>query len=217
MRRMRRLVGLLVSLTALAAVVVVPLGGAPADAAVVIHWGQSPYYPDCLEGPCRVVLIADKTGDAAVGAQTRRWVDWMNYVRVHSFLPAPAFAYVNVGAEPSCAQAPGFIVLCRSRAVFDSDCVSNPDTVRCTTLSYSLATGHITQARSTLRPDAGLDGPDTWTVVCGALGRAIGLQPSADANSCLSATLTLGSGREKYYVTDDWRSFVSIYNHPPSA
>src|SRR5438270_7278854 len=104
---------IMLSLLAVAVLLVVPLAGATAQgqtpataqataqaadaqaALVGIHWGQSPYYPTCLEVPCRVVLVADKTGDAAFESQVKRWVDWMNYVRANSNLTFPAFGYIG--------------------------------------------------------------------------------------------------------------------------
>ncbi|MGH9278865.1 MAG: hypothetical protein ACRD12_12275 [Acidimicrobiales bacterium] len=215
MRTRRRLVGLLLGLSALT-VVVVPLTGASAQVEDTIHWGQSPYYPTCLEGPCRVVLIADKTGDAGVAAQVHRWIDWMNYVRVNYVISFPAFAYVGPLDDGSCATAPGFISLCRSNTIVNADCDNNPNAIRCTVFNYGLSDNHITWSRTSMRPIE-VDGADTWTLVCGALGRAIGLPQTSDANSCMNGTLTIGSGQEKYYTNDDWLSLISTYNHPAGS
>src|SRR4051794_28860783 len=127
----RRLVELLLAVSAVAIVSIVPLTGASAQVQSTIHWGRSPYYPTCLEGPCRIGFIADKTGDAGVSAQVQRWVDWMNYVRNTYVISFPAFAYIGpaqgLQPDPSCATAAGVISLCRSNAIVNADCGNDPN------------------------------------------------------------------------------------------
>jgi hypothetical protein len=206
----------LLALVLSAGLAVTPLaGGAPVAAQTPPppHWGQSPYYPNCLEGPCRVVVIADKTEHAGYQAQIQRWVAWMNYVRVNYNLNFPAFVYADVGPDPGCATAEGIISVCRSDAIVDADCGTNPDFLRCGVYNVELGVGHIRSVRASFRTRE-LDAADTWTVVCGQLGRAIGLAASTDQASCLySGTFILGSGQERYYVLEDWLQMFAIYNH----
>jgi hypothetical protein len=201
-------------------VAVVPLTNVAAVAqsqAGNIHWGQSPYYPNCVEGPCRVVLIADKTGEGTFQGQIQRWVAWMNYVRVNYNLKLPAFGYVGpaqgLQPDPGCAVANGVISVCRNAAVINADCNTSPDTLRCTSFNVNLGNNHILWSKSSFRPRA-LDPADVWTIVCAALGRSIGIPPSGDPNSCLQDNITLGTGQEKYYVTADWLTLFSLYDHP---
>ena len=194
-----------------------PLAAPPAAAATP-HWGQSPYYPNCLEGPCRVVLIADKTEDPALAGQIKRWIGWMNYVRVNFDLKLPAFGYVGpaegLRPDPSCAVAPGVISFCKSDAIVNADCnTSNPDIIRCSRFTVVSGVAHYQWVRSSVRPRQ-LAPADQWTLVCSQLGLAIGLPSTSNANSCMNNTIVLGTGQEKYYVNEDWLSLVNLYNHP---
>ena len=220
MRPTRRVAGGLLGLSAVAIVVLVPLANVAAVAqtpAANIHWGQSPFYPNCLEGPCRVVFIADKTADPTFQDQIQRWVAWMNYVRVNYNLKLPAFGYVGPGQglqpDPGCAVADGVVSVCRNDAVINADCNSSPDTIRCTRFNVNLGNAHILWSKSSFRVRP-LDPADVWTLVCAALGRSIGIPPSTDPNSCIQDTLLLGTGQEKYYAGGDWTALFSLYDHP---
>lgn len=221
MRAQQRLAGLVLAIATTATLALVPLTGASAQVQPILHWGQSPYYPNCIEGPCRIVFIVDKTENAGVAAQAQRWVDWMNYVRVTYSLSFPGFVYVGaahgVQPDPSCATAAGIISLCRNDSIVNADCGTDPSVIRCAVFNYNASNRHINWTRSSIRSSTALDAADTWTVVCGALGRAIGLQPTQDPSSCMSNSLTLGSGLEKYYVQNDWLSYINIYNHPAGS
>jgi hypothetical protein len=207
----------LLALVSVCTLVLTPLAVTPAAAVTAEHWGQSPYYPECSEGPCRIVLIADKTGDAAFQGQIKRWIVWMNYVRVTYNLNFPGFLYVGpsegLRPDPGCATAPGFISVCRSDAIVNADCGSDPVVIRCSLFNVELDVGHILSARSSVRPRP-LDAADTWTMVCAQLGHAIGLPESSNGASCMSSPFVLGTGQEKYYVTDDWLFLFSAYGHP---
>jgi hypothetical protein len=213
--RLRALLGVMAGLV----LAITPLAASPAAAqSANRHWGQSPYFPECLEGPCRVVIVADKTFHGGYQAQIKRWVAWMNYVRVNYNLNFPAFGYFgpDEGIQPDggCATVDGVISVCRNDSVVNADCPPpNPDVLRCGSFTIELGVQHILQARQTFRTRA-LDAADTWTTVCGALGSSIGMPPSSDPNSCMySGSLTLGSGQEKYYVLDDWLYLFNAYNH----
>ena len=220
MRTKSRLLGAAIGLSVAATMAVVPLAAGPAMAQLSsnIHWGQSPFYPTCIEGPCRIVIIADKTADATFQAQIQRWAAWMNYVRNNYNLKLPAFGYVGpaqgLQPDPGCAVANGVLSVCRNDAVVDADCSNpGPDAIRCTTFNVTLGDQHILWAKSSFRTQA-LQPADVWNVVCGALGRSIGMPPSADAGSCLQASITLGIGQEKYYVGTDWVNLFNLYEHP---
>ena len=207
----------LLGLAAIVSLVLTPLAASPAAGATNPHWGQSPYYPECAEGPCRVVLIADKTGDAAFATQIRRWVVWMNYVRVNYNLNFPAFAYLGpaegLKPDPSCSTAAGFISMCISDSIVNTDCnTTDPVQLRCSKFTVVEDVGHIVSVRATTRP-RDLATADVWTIVCAQLGHAIGLPSTSNADSCMNATTALGTGVEKYYVTDDWLSLIDLYNH----
>jgi len=224
MRMRDRLLGAAAGLAAVATLVLVPVAGGSALAQAVAgaHWGISPYYPNCVEGPCRVVVIADKTADATFQAQVQRWATWMNYVRTTYNIKLPALLYVGPGQglqpDPGCAVANGIISVCRNDAVVDADCSNpGPATVRCTASNVTLGDNHYVWSKSSFRASQPLDATDTWTLVCGALGRSIGLPPSADSSSCLADNLTLGSGQEKYYVGADWVALFNLYNHPAGS
>ena len=219
MRTRQRLLGAALGLVAAASLMVVPLAAGPAVAQLPpnIHWGQSPFYPNCIEGPCRVVIIADKTADPTYELQVQRWVYWMNYVRNNYNLKLPAFGYVGpqqgLQPDPGCAVANGVISACRNDAVVDADCNNpGPSTIRCTIFNVNLANQHIVWAKTSFRNMA-LDAADVWTVVCAGLGRSIGMPPSGDTNSCLQDTITLGTGQEKYYVGSDWVALFNLYDH----
>ena len=223
MRTRNRLLGAALSVCAAAALVVVPLSAAPAMAQVPagIHWGQSPFAPNCLEGPCRIVFIVDKTQDAQFQAQIIRWAEWMNFVRNNYAPQIPAFGYLGPGQgvqpDPGCAVADGLISACRNDATVDADCSNpGPSTIRCTTFNVNVSDAHILWSRSSFRSQS-LEPADVWNVVCAALGRSIGMQPSTDPNSCLQDTLTLGTGHEKYYVDSDWIPLFTLYNHPAGS
>ena len=211
MRLTNRFAGAVLALSTIAMVAAVPLGETSARAASPPHWAQSPYYPTCSEGPCRVVIIADKTGSTAYSTQIRRWAAWMNYVRTTYNLNLPAYGYVQL-SDPSCATAPGVISVCVNDTVVNTDCNNDQTAIRCVLFTLNAGDGHISTIRSSFRPTA-LDAADTWTEVCGALGRSIGLAASADSASCLNNTLTTGSGQEKYLVTADWLALFDLYNH----
>lgn len=203
---------------ALVSLVVTPRAATPAAAAPEPHWGQSPYYPECTEGPCRIVLIADKTGSDAFAAQIKRWVVWMNYVRITYNLKFAAFGYIGpaegLKPDPGCSTAPGFISMCISDSVVNADCnTSDPVHVRCSRFTVLEDVSHILAVRSSTRPRQ-LDSADVWTMVCAQLGQAIGLPTRANASSCMNNVIELGSGQEKYYVTDDWLYLIDLYNHP---
>jgi hypothetical protein len=223
MRLRNRLLSAALGLSAAVTLTVVPLAAGPAVAQLPpnIHWGQSPFYPTCLEGPCRVVIIADKTADATYEAQVQRWAAWMNFVRTNYNLKLPAFGYVGpaqgLQPDPGCAVANGIISVCRNDAVVDADCSNpGPSTIRCTTFNVTLGDQHILWAKSAFRTQA-LQAADVWTVVCAALGRSIGIPPSSDTNSCLHNNLTLGTGQEKYYVGSDWVALFNLYDHPAGS
>jgi hypothetical protein len=210
-------VRVLLGLAAVFSLVLTPLAVTAATAAPNPHWGQSPYYPNCLEGPCRVVLIADKTGDSAFAAQLKRWAGWMNYVRVNFDLKLPAFGYVGpaegIQPDPGCATAPGVISFCKSDAIVNADCnTSDPVIIRCSKFTVVTDVGHIQAVRSSVRPRQ-YSPPDVWTVVCSQLGLAIGMPSTSNTSSCLNSSITLG-GSEKYYVNEDWQALVDLYNHP---
>jgi hypothetical protein len=186
-----------------------------------IHWGQSPFAPNCLEGPCRIIFIVDKTQDPVFQLETIRWAEWMNFVRNHYALQIPAFAYLGPGQgvqpDPGCVAGNGTIAVCRNDAVVDADCSNpGPSTIRCTTFNVNLSNAHILWSRSSFRTQA-LEPADVWNVVCAALGRSIGMQPSGDASSCLQSNITLGTGQEKYYVDSDWTALFTLYNHPAGS
>lgn len=222
MRTRNRLVGVALGLSA-AVALVVPLGAAPAMAQVPagIHWGQSPLAPNCVEGPCRIVIIVDKTQDAQFQAQIIRWAEWMNFVRNNYAPQIPAFGYLGPGqgvqADPGCAVADGLISVCRNDSVVDADCSNpGPSAIRCTTFNVNVGDAHILWSRASFRSGP-LDAADVWNEVCGALGRSIGMQPSTDPNSCLRDNLTLGTGHETYYVDADWIALFTLYNHPAGS
>ena len=219
MRAKKRRLGAVLGLAAAASLTVVPLAAGPATAQLAgnIHWGVSPYYPNCLEGPCRVVIIADKTADSTYQLQVQRWVYWMNYVRNNYNLKLPAFGYVGpqqgLQPDPGCAVAEGIISVCRNDSVVDADCGNpGPSTIRCTTFSVALSNQHIVWSKTSYRTQA-LDPADVWTVVCAGLGRSIGMPPSSDPNSCLQDSITLGTGQEKYYAGGDWSALFALYDH----
>ena len=208
----------LLTVTAMVSLLLAPLAAAPAAAASNPHWGQSPYYPECIEGPCRIVLIADKTGSEAFATQIKRWVVWMNYVRVNYNLQFPAFGYIGpaegLKPDPSCSTAAGFISMCIGDSFVNSDCnTTDPIQIRCSKFTLVQDVGHLVSVRSSIRPRA-LDPADVWTVVCAQLGAAIGMPTRANASSCMNNVLELGTGQEKYYVTDDWLYLIDLHNHP---
>ncbi len=208
----------LLGVMAMISLVLAPLAVTPATAqAPNRHWGQSPYYPECSEGPCRIVLIADKTGNDAFAGQIKRWIVWMNYVRVNYNLNFPAFAYIGpeegLQPDPSCSTAPGFISMCISDQIVNADCnTTDPVQVRCSKFTLQTDIGHILEVRSTTRP-RDLDAVDVWNMVCAQLGHAIGLPTRDNDDSCMDNAIELGTGVEKYYVTDDWLFLIDAHNH----
>jgi hypothetical protein len=191
----------------------VPLPGNPPP-----HWGQSPYFPTCLEGPCRAVIVIDKTFDPAWSMQLRRWVAWMTYVRTTFNLDLPALAYLGpehgIGPDPGCGTLDTTITVCKSDGILEGDCGTGTLAVACTNSTRTNGFNHFTQARVSFRARS-YDAADHWTLVCGQMGRAIGLSTAQpDAASCMHGPLQLGSGTEKYYATDDWVTLWSIYGHP---
>ena len=217
MRSSGRLAGALLAVGMAAMAVVVPLANVAAVAQTNEnpHWGVSPYVPACVEGPCRVVFIADKTGNAQFAPQIQRWAAWMNYVRTTYNLNMPAFGYVQLN-DPSCAVADGVISVCRDDEILAEDCPGEPVPIRCTTFTMNLSTKHFGYVR-TVFAETALEDADVWTVVSGALGRSIGMLPSEDADSCLQASILLGTDQEKYYSINDWLSAFSIYQHPAGS
>ena len=213
MRPSRRLAGAMLAVGMAAMVVIVPLANVAAVAQTTdkTHWGVSPYYPQCLEGPCRVVIVADKTGDAQFSPQIQRWVAWMNYVRANYNLNLPAFGYVQLN-DPTCAVADGVLSVCRDNQILTSDCPGEPVPIRCTTFTTNVATKHFGYVR-TVFSEQELANPDAWTIVCGGLGRSIGMLPSDQADSCLQSSITIGTGQEKYYAIADWLDVFATYNH----
>lgn len=214
MRPSRRLAGAMLAVGMAAVAVIVPLANvaAVAQTSENPHWGISPYYPACVEGPCRVVIVADKTGDAQFSPQIQRWVVWMNYVRTNYNLNLPAFGYVQLN-DPSCAVADGVISVCRENEVLTADCPGEPVPIRCTQFNMNLSTKHFGYVR-TVFSEQSVDNTDTWNVVCAGMGRSIGMPPSDQADSCLQSSITLGTGQEKYYATADWLNVFGTYNHP---
>ncbi len=208
--------GLVLALAA--SVVVAAAGDQPARAQESTpspHWGTSPYFPNCLEGPCRVVFLADKTGNAQFGAQIDRWARWMNFVRVNHNLSLPAFAYVALN-DSSCAVAPGVVSLCRNDQLLAADCPEQPAAIRCSTFTLGVGDGHLGYVRTVFAEDP-VDNADAWNLVCAALGRAIGMPTSADPASCLRTDLTLGTGVERYYTAPDWLDLFINYAHPAGS
>lgn len=214
MKSSGRLAGALLAVGMAGMAVVVPLANvaAVAQTSENPHWGVSPYYPTCVEGPCRVVFIADKTGDDQFGPQIQRWAAWMNYVRTNYNLNLPAFGYVKLD-DPSCAVANGVISVCRDDEIVAEDCPGEPIPIRCTQFNMNLSNKHFGYVRSVFSEQE-VDNVDTWTVVCAALGRSIGMLASEDSDSCLQSTITLGTGQEKYYSINDWLDAFATYGHP---
>lgn len=214
MKPSRRLAGAMLAVGLAATAVIVPLANvaAVAQTSTNPHWGVSPYYPNCVEGPCRVVFVADKTGDPQFAPQIQRWVAWMNYVRTNYNLNLPAFGYVQLD-DPSCATADGVISVCRDDELMAADCPGEPVPIRCTQFNMNLGNRHFGYVR-TVFSEQELEDPDAWTVVCGGLGRSIGMLASDASDSCLQTSITLGTGQEKYYAISDWLSAFSTYGHP---
>ncbi|MFP5318789.1 MAG: hypothetical protein ACLGI2_10905 [Acidimicrobiia bacterium] len=210
----RRLAGAMLAVGMAATAVIVPLANvaAVAQTSENPHWGVSPYYPTCIEGPCRVVIVADKTGDDQFAPQVQRWVAWMNYVRTNYNLDLPAFGYVQLD-DPSCAVADGVISVCRDNDILAADCPGEPVPIRCTQFDMNLSTKHFGSVR-TVFSEQDLDDVDTWNVVCAGMGRSIGMLPSDEADSCLQSSITLGTGQEKYYAIADWLDVFGTYAHP---
>ncbi|HVL26844.1 MAG TPA: hypothetical protein VM390_01760 [Acidimicrobiales bacterium] len=213
-RSRRRLAGAVLAVGMAAVGLVVPLGNVAAVAQPTEnpHWGISPYYPECVEGPCRVVIIADKTGNPQFATQIQRWAAWMNFARTTYNLQLPAFGYVQLN-DPSCAVADGVISVCRSNQILIDDCPGEPTPIRCTQFTMNLASKHFGHVRSVFSEQPVAD-PDAWSLVCAALGRSIGMLPSEAPDSCLQPSITLGTGQEKYYAISDWLSLFATYAHP---
>lgn len=192
----------------------VPLPGDPAP-----HWGRSPFFPDCLEGPCRAVIVIDKTFDADWSIQIRRWVAWMTHVRVSHNLNLPAFGYFG-GAEGvlpdlACHAFQAAITICVNDAVVDADCSGPSPNILCLKSTRTVPDNHFHSVRLSYR-DREYHPADRWNLVCSQLGRAIGLSPEQpDPGSCMHNPGALGLGIERYYVADDWVTLWTIYGHPP--
>jgi hypothetical protein len=194
----------------------------PASIGNNIHWGQSPYYPNCTEGPCRVVLVIDKTFDSRFNAQIRRWVDWMNYVRVTYNLNLNAYAYYGPaeGVQPDggCSAADGMISVCINDSTVSSDC-NTTGGIGCGGTIRAVSPNHTIQARSSFRASArSLSDANVWTLVCHELGHSIGLghNDAASPRSCMASAVVAGD-QERYYEGDDWSTLFSINAHPAGS
>lgn len=194
--------------------IAVPLPGDPPP-----HWGRSPFFPDCLEGPCRAVIVIDKTFDPAWSVQIRRWVEWMTHVRVNHNLNLPAFGYFG-GAEgvlpdAACHAFRAAITICVNDAVVDADCAGSSPGILCLQSSRTVPDNHFHSIRLSFR-ERSFQPADRWNLVCSQMGRAIGLSSDQpDTASCMNNPGALGFGVERYYVTDDWVTLWTIYGHPP--
>lgn len=194
----------------------VPLPGNPPP-----HWGTSPFFPDCVEGPCRAVLVIDKTFDPAWSSQIRRWVAWMTFVRTNFNFDLPAFGYVSAAdgvlPDPSCSGFPASITLCKNDRSLAADCGPSPGAVACTHDTRAPGTNHFFASRISFREEP-LALVDVWNVVCSQMGRAIGLSlTQPDPTSCMHSPILIGSGIERYLVVDDWQTLWAVYDHTPGT
>lgn len=191
----------------------VPLPGEPPP-----HWGQSPFFPQCHEGPCRAVLVIDKTFDPAWSAQIRRWVHWITLVRVHHNLDLPALGYFGADEgilpDPSCHGFETAVTICVNDAVVEADCNDVEASLLCIQTTRRVPGNHFYAVRLSIR-DRDFEPADRWNIVCAYLGRAIGLSNAQpDPESCMNQPGFLGQGVERYYVADDWNTLWSLYGHP---
>lgn len=203
-------------------------GAGPSPAAAVPqpgdpppHWGRSPWFPDCLEGPCRAVLVIDKTFDPLWSFHLRRWVDWMTWVRTNFNRDLPAFAYVGAAEgvlpDPSCAGFAAAITVCANDGVVAADCPTVPDSTACATATREEGTNHRFAARLShrVRP---YGSAAVWNLVCRQMGWTMGLSTAQpDPSSCMHGATPPDVGGERYLAVDDWITLWSIYSHPPAA
>lgn len=205
LRRLGTLAGVFVAATALLST----LPSATAQSNPEPHWGNYKWNGGSQSLPIRAFWLFDRTGNASAHVTIDFVVKAWNAARdAHPELP-----YIGLVVDDANAgrcfvnNTPGWSVA--------SACMMPKDIhgVKAVAARNPDPSGHLRGAAFAI--SEGLDGEEQLTVVCHAFGHVMGLNDSANADSCMSETST--AGEVKWYDGDDAEAVLGLYDHDENA
>jgi hypothetical protein len=168
------------------------------------HWGPYRWSGGAERADVRAFFLFDRTGDPRIGEAIRGVANGWNSAR--EVLPQLPYIAVyrddaNVG-KCFVNQTPGYSVA--------TACVipRNIEGVRGLAARNPDAQGHLIGAAMAVSD--GLSADETFTAVCHTMGHIMGLENSADLESCMSHEF---GTQKKWYTSADAAAILSVYEH----